>query len=116
VWRQTLAKARDRRIEGRLSWVLATHPDTRIRNGAEALRLATNANQAAMQPEAWLLDVLAAAHAENGDYTEAAAAARQAAALAERAGLAEMMAEISSRAKLYEQQKPYRESKINQRQ
>lgn len=66
-----------------LAWLLAVSTDASVRNGHEALKLAT-ALARSDNSTATLL-VLAAAHAETGDFTRAVAAAEQAHSLEKRA-------------------------------
>jgi protein O-mannosyl-transferase len=54
-----------------LAWVLATFPDTLIRNRKQALALAERANQLSGDSNPAVLRTLAAACAENGRFTEA---------------------------------------------
>ena len=54
-----------------LAWVLATFPDSLIRNGGQALALAERANQLSGDNNPAILRTLAAAYAENGRFTEA---------------------------------------------
>ncbi len=54
-----------------LAWVLATFPDTWIRNGGRALALAERGNQLSGNKNPAVLRTLAAAYAENGRFTEA---------------------------------------------
>ncbi len=63
-----------------LAWLLAACPDDTIRDGPRALRLARESvkEQGDTNPEA--LDALAAAHAENGNFLDAIAAAEKAVA------------------------------------
>jgi len=58
-----------------LAWVLATFPETWIRNGSQALALAKRANQLSGDKNPAILRTLAAAYAENGRFTEARATA-----------------------------------------
>jgi len=92
-----------------LAWILATHPDARERNGAEAIALLEPLvrNPSAETPA--LLDALAAAYAEAGRFDDAVAAATRAAALARderQIGVAEI---IESRRELYRRGEPYRQ-------
>jgi tetratricopeptide (TPR) repeat protein len=54
-----------------LAWVLATFPETWIRNGSQALALAKRANQLSGDKNPAILRTLAAAYAESGRFTEA---------------------------------------------
>ena len=64
--------------QNNLAWMLATCPDASLRNGPKAVELAQRAVQlsAGMSPQ--ILDTLAAAYAEAGQFPEAIKTARQA--------------------------------------
>jgi len=64
-----------------LAWLLATHPDDRLRSGREALELATRYRAASGERDPRALDLLAAAQAEVGDFDQATATARRASEL-----------------------------------
>src|SRR5438874_12145272 len=49
-----------------LAWIYATHPEERLRDGAEAVRLASHAAELTNRKSAGALDTLAAAEAEAG--------------------------------------------------
>ncbi|MCS7033166.1 MAG: tetratricopeptide repeat protein [Phycisphaerae bacterium] len=89
----------------RLAWVLATHPQPRFRNPADALRLASRAAELQRQPDAVLLDTLAAARAQNGDFTGAIAAAEEALRLAD--PNTTLSQEIRQRLELYRSGRAY---------
>jgi tetratricopeptide (TPR) repeat protein len=54
-----------------LAWILATFPESWLRNGGQALALAERANQLSRDNNPAILRTLAAAYAENGRFTEA---------------------------------------------
>ncbi len=60
-----------------LAWVLATSFDPSLRNGTEALLLAQQAERLLGATNPWILRVLAAAHAEQGQFAEATKIARR---------------------------------------
>ena len=60
-----------------LSWILATCPRDELRNGPEAVQLATEALQLSGE-DAIILDTLGAGHAEMGNFELAIASAKQA--------------------------------------
>jgi len=54
-----------------LAWLMATHPDPKVRDGTQAVKLASRAAELIRQREAGPTDPLAAAHAEAGQFNEA---------------------------------------------
>jgi hypothetical protein len=93
-----------------MAWILATHPDPRVRNPGEAIRLAEAAAERTARRQAVILDTLAAAYAAAGQFDRAALTAQEAASLAASAGPAGLAAEIAKRLELYRQKRPFRES------
>jgi tetratricopeptide (TPR) repeat protein len=91
-----------------LAWMLATQTDSKLRDGAEAVRLATQANQLTGGTNANVLDTLAAAHAEAGQYAEAHRTAQKAIELVRAAGITNSVAQIEARLHLYEASQPFR--------
>jgi len=88
-----------------LAWVLATSADPADRDGAEAVRWAARAAELTAHKNAGVLDTLAAAEAEAGNFSEAVVWQRWALRLAspeERPGFEERLA-------LYLEGRPYRE-------
>jgi tetratricopeptide (TPR) repeat protein len=94
---------------GRAAWVLATSPDASIRNGGEALGFAVRAVEISGGKDARMLDTLAAAYAEKGQFANAALTARRAQALAAQQNQAALADAIGSRIALYEADRPFRE-------
>ena len=91
------------------AWLLATHPDPKVRNGAEAVALARRA--AELTPgDPNSLGTLAAACAEAGRFAEAVRTARQAVDLARRQGDLALAASIQAKIRLYEAKTPFHES------
>ena len=93
-----------------LAWVLATSPDDRARNGADAVALAESFCRATESKQPRLLDTLAAAYAETGQYGKAVETAERAIALARERNQPAVAASIDSRVGLYRDGKPFRES------
>jgi len=107
-----------------LAWIYSTAPSDQIRNGPEAMRLATCACRSAIlqakharnergrkRAEAIrppLLDTLAAAYAECGDFSSAVRTATEAETLALRQGNIDSAVKIHGRLELYLSDKPYR--------
>jgi tetratricopeptide (TPR) repeat protein len=92
-----------------LAWILAANSDDRLRNGAEAVRLAQRACELTGNREPMLLGTLAAAYAEAGRFAEAVTTAEQARTLATAAGLRDVAEKNGELLKLYRSGKPCRE-------
>jgi tetratricopeptide (TPR) repeat protein len=99
-----------------LARLLATAPDDKVRNGREALELATKACDGTKRNEPDLLDTLAAAYAELGRFDEALATANQAAQLADQRGDAPSANKLRLRADQYAKRMPLREAPMQRRQ
>jgi Flp pilus assembly protein TadD len=104
--------ANDPRPCNNLAWIRATHPDSKLRNGPEAVLLAERANELSERRDPGLLDTLAAAYAEAGRFPEAIATVREGISLAVSAGSKALAQELEKRQELYEQEKPYREIQV----
>jgi tetratricopeptide (TPR) repeat protein len=92
------------------AWTLATHPEPRRRNGKQALRSARIACQATGYQQPQALDILAAAHAELGQFDQAVSWERKALALLPDSVAPTIMSALQERLKLYERRQPYRET------
>ncbi|MDW8308486.1 MAG: tetratricopeptide repeat protein [Verrucomicrobiales bacterium] len=91
-----------------LAWLLATVADARLRNGAEALRLAERACALTSRTNAQMLGVLAAALAETGRFAEAAATAATARDVARASGDAHLALLAEELRKQFELGQPFR--------
>jgi serine/threonine-protein kinase len=89
-----------------LAWLLATCTDPGVRDGARAVRFAEEAVAATGRRDPRILDTLAAAHAEAGQFDTGAAVEKEAMALLQ---TDEERNEYGARLKLYEAGTPYRE-------
>ena len=108
-WRAFLRHQPDHvAILNRVAWVLATSPDAAVRNGAEALKLALRAAQLSGRKTPAILDTLAAAYAETGQFSDAAAVCRRALDLATDDMNVPLIAVVQSHLKLYQAGKPLR--------
>lgn len=94
--------------QANLAWILATSMDDQLRNGAEAVRWATSATASAGGQNPALLRILAAAHAEAGQFAEALVVIDRAIGLAEAAGDANLTARLKSQREQYRQHQPLR--------
>jgi tetratricopeptide (TPR) repeat protein len=74
------------RMLDELAWLLATYPDSRSRDGTEAVRLAERACALTERRIPALLDTLAAAYAEAGDFSLAISAGDEALSRARSSG------------------------------
>lgn len=90
--------------------VLASDPDPHARNGAEALALAERAAQIAGTQQPVVLDTLAMACAETGDFEDASNAARQAIESALASGSRDDATNMQQRLELYQKHQPARMS------
>ena len=97
----------------RAAWALATSPDAAIRNGANALRFAVRAVELSGGKDAQVLDALAAAYAEKGQFTDAVLTARRAQARAAAENQPALAEEIKARIALYETGRPFRERDVS---
>jgi protein O-mannosyl-transferase len=96
-----------------LAWALATDPHSGLRDGPEAVRLATRSAELSGTNDVRGLDTLAAAYAEAGRFAEATATARQAEAAAAAQGQADLIEQIHQRLACYESNQPYREEPVS---
>ena len=96
-------------IASNLAWVLATSPEAIHRNGHEAVRLAEWACNATAYKSPPLLDTLAAAYAEAGQFDQAVRTTLQAIEIVHSNPKSPTSA-LESRLELYRAGRPYRES------
>lgn len=92
-----------------LAWLLATCPDANLRDGPRAVELAQAACDATSNADANLLDTLAAAFAEAGDYAQAVGTIERAIQLALAAEMRALADTLEARRELYRQERPYHE-------
>lgn len=106
-------------LEARPDWIeasaslakmLAMHPDETVRNGTEALRLATLVCQATNFESPAALELLAAAYAELGDFDRALNTARQAVELARQQNKSEILDQLERAIEHYQRKEPLRKS------
>ena len=92
-----------------LASLLATCPETSIRNGDEAVYLARWAVELSKGRKPTVLGTLAAAYAEAGQFSKAIEAAERAVALASTDGNVALADTLRAQIKLYQAGSPYRE-------
>lgn len=90
-----------------LAWMWATHPESAVRRGKEAVFLAQRLLER-IGPRTELLDTLAAAYAETGDFERAVSTATQAIEQAQKSRQTVLAQEITTRLEAYRQRQPYR--------
>ena len=91
----------------RIGWILSTEPNDELRDGKLAVRYAQRATQKAPKNVA-VLDVLAAAYAEAGDFERSIQAAEQAVQIANSMQSVRDAKVMQQRLKLYRNGQPYR--------
>jgi tetratricopeptide (TPR) repeat protein len=89
-----------------LAWILSTCADASLRDGKRAVELATHACELTGRKNAWLLDTLAAAFAETGDFKAAVETQREALKLLGKQAAIEK--EFRDRLESYEAKRPFR--------
>jgi protein O-mannosyl-transferase len=111
-WREAVRlNSTNMRARNRLAWTLATHPESSIRNGEEAVKLAQWAVKLTRGRDPTLLGTLAAAYAETGQFLEAIEAAEQAVSLADSRGDANLAKALRGQLQFYQAGAPYREKR-----
>ena len=102
-------RLKDDRIDviNNLAWILATAEDQKVRNPAEAVKLAERGCELTKYEQPDLLDTLAVAYAAAGRFSEAIETSEKAISLAKETGRDELVDEIQNRLKLYKAGQPY---------
>ena len=93
-----------------LAWILATHKETRVRNGAEAVRLAEIACRLTDSKHHVPLNTLAAACAEAGNFDKAIVTAQLALDRAVLTGKTPVVEPIRDHLQLYRAKQPLRDA------
>jgi protein O-mannosyl-transferase len=110
-WRETLRLQPDRvGTQTTLAWILATSPESAVRDATRALELAQHAFHAAGDRNLLLFRVLAAAYAENAQFPAAIQTAEEGARRAEAQGQRSIVQLLEGDLALYEQGIPLRDS------
>ncbi len=95
-------------IKNNLAWHLSTLPDSEYRDGKAAVSLAEDMlAQAGGSSRPDLMDTLASAYAEAGEFERAVKTATEAISLAEKMGVDDLARELRERLKLFESGLPY---------
>lgn len=97
-------------IQTNLAWMRATCADEGLRNGQEALELATTADRLSGRARARILRTLAAAYAETGQFSKAAETGRRALELLRHEGENPFISVMEHEIALYDAGLPYHES------
>jgi len=104
-WRESARiEPRDHVVANNLAWLLATSPDPKVRDGANAVVHAERAARL-MRDDPSALDTLAAAYAAAGRFDEAVTTAERAASKAKTAGTLDLARQIHRRAEQYQRQR-----------
>jgi len=93
-----------------LAWMLATCPEASLRNGTRAAELARQAEQLAGSDSPQLLDTLAAAYAEAGQFGNAVETAKRALNLPATQNNQSLAETIQNQLRCYETNSPYHEN------
>jgi tetratricopeptide (TPR) repeat protein len=94
-------------IQNNLAWLLATGAEASLRNGHKALELAQQANELTGGENPLILHTLAAAFAENGQFSEAVETAQRALRLAEAHSNSRLAGQLKTQLELYHAGKPF---------
>jgi tetratricopeptide (TPR) repeat protein len=92
------------------AWLMATAPDASVRNGEQAVSLAKDAIGMSSSDDPNLMDVLAAAYAESGEFDRASSEIAHGISAADATRNKDLSAAMRARQQLYLKKKPFRES------
>lgn len=98
----------DSAAQGNVAWILSTCPDAQFRDGSRALRIAENLVKEGARRDPGVLDTLAAAYAESGNFGQAARIQEEAIALLRGRGLDSEIADFAARLQAYRDKQPWR--------
>ncbi len=93
-----------------LAWMLATTPDSKLRNGTEAVQWSERACELTRRQEPMFVGTLAAAYAEAGRFPEAIHTAEEAGALARAQNRTDLVESNARLVELFKAGKPFREA------
>ena len=91
-----------------LAWILATWPEPSVRNGERAVALARQAEQLSTRKSPLILRTLAAAYAEEGQFSDALATAKEGLALAISQSDPRLASKLQKEIELYQANSPCR--------
>jgi tetratricopeptide (TPR) repeat protein len=92
-----------------LAWLLATSRDAALRDGSQAIRLASRVCELTRGERPEPLDTLAAAQAEAGQFDQAIVTVQKGLDLAARAGKQDLVRQMKERLALYQASRPFHE-------
>jgi tetratricopeptide (TPR) repeat protein len=92
-----------------LAWLLATCADASVRNGTRAVEIAARADALSGGEDPLILHTLAAAYAENGQFSQAVETAEHAARLARQQQKEFLVRALPHEIELYQTSLPYHE-------
>lgn len=95
-----------------LAWVLATHPNKSVRNGARAVDLAKRAADLSVDKDPLILDTLAAAYAEAGRFPEAVRTENQAIEAARARSKSSLVTTLEAHLELYQANQPLMDNSL----
>jgi Flp pilus assembly protein TadD len=95
-----------------LAWLLATHPNPRLRQGSDALFLANRADELTNHQSPEALDALAAAQAEQLQFDQAVETSRKASELATQLGKPDLARQIDARTDGYRLRRSVRDASL----
>ena len=102
----------DASIYNSIAWIYATASNKNFRNGEKAVKYAEKARS--IKEVGWILDTLAAAYAQNGEFSKAVETEKKAIELAKETDSSQDRIDTYTKClKLYKQNKLYDSSKIN---
>ena len=91
------------------AWAMATSENERLRNGTEAVRLATKAAELTSYLQPAILKTLAASYAEAGQFQQAMVTAKDAVEKAQRSNQTNLVKDIEQALASYQTNQPYRQ-------
>jgi len=112
-WQKVLAIQPDNgNAMSNLAWVFATSPDESLRDGTKAVQLAEQALRISGRRIPIIFRTLAAAYAEDGQFSEAIQTAQQGIELANSQGNSGLATELQGHIALYQERQPLRDPSL----